>query len=320
MNYEEQKKNEKSFQALTSMSVLEFEYLLSHFSVHWAKFYKVHTLEGKKRKLPVFKEHKGSSLYGTEQKLFFLLVYMKNNSLQTFQGSVFGLSQGKVSVIYRILLSVLDTTLHKMGLQPCRDGMALATMLADHKTKVFWYDGTERNIQRNTDHDVQEDDYSGKNHGHHAKNLTLCDQTQYILYLSPSEDGSTHDKSMADKYPISLPPGSVLKQDLGFVGHAPEGVIIEQPFKKPKKGELSFSQKLYNKILSSTRIIIEHSNSGLKRLRMIQETIRMRSYIIRDMAMSVACGLHNLRVAGIDPNRGYQNSPRAHAYGMNNFS
>jgi DDE superfamily endonuclease/Helix-turn-helix of DDE superfamily endonuclease len=314
MNYEEQKKNEKNFQALTSMSVLEFEYLLPYFAIEWDKFYRFHTLEGKKRKLPVFKEHGGSSLYGTEQKLFFLMVYMKNNSLQTFYAASFGVSQGKVSTIYRILLSVLDTTLKKIGLCPCCDGMMLATLLCEHQTKVFWYDGTERNIQRNTDQDVQEDEYSGKNHGHHIKNLTLCDQTQYILYLSPSEDGSVHDKSMADKYPLSLPPKSVLKQDLGFVGHAPAGVIVEQPFKKPRKGTLSFSQKIYNKIFASTRIIVEHANSGLKRLRMLQDTIRIHSYIVRDMVMAVACGLHNLRVTGIDKNRGYQNSPRAHAY------
>jgi hypothetical protein len=290
---------------------------LPYFEAEWDKFYKFHTLEGKKRKLPVFKEHRGSSLYGTEQKLFFLLVYMKNNSLQTFQAASFGVSQGKVSTIYRILLSVLAATLKKMRLCPCRDGMMLGKMLCEHQTKVFWYDGTERNIQRNTDQEVQEDEYSGKNHGHHIKNLTLCDQTQYILYLSPSEDGSVHDKAMADKYPIQLPENSVLKQDLGFVGHAPIGigVIVEQPFKKPRKGELSFSQKIYNKMLSSTRIIIEHANSGLKRLRMLQDTIRVHSYIIRDMVMAVACGLHNLRVKGVDQNRFYQNSPRAHAYG-----
>ena len=314
MNYEEQKKNPTSFQALTSLSMVEFEYLLSHFSVQWDKFYKVHTLEGKKRKLPVFREHGGSSLYGTEQKLFFLLVYLKNNSLQTFQGATFGLSQGKVSVIYRVLLSVLDTTLKKMGYLPCRDGMRLCTILDEHKTKVFWYDGTERNIQRNTDQGVQEDEYSGKNHGHHIKNLTLCDQTQYIFYLSPSEDGSMHDKAMADKHPIQLPHGSVLKQDMGFIGHEPAGVVIEQPFKKPKNGELTFSQKIYNKIFSSTRITIEHANSGLKRLRMVQGTIRVHSYMIRDMIMAVACALHNLRVAGIEKNRGYQNSPCVRAY------
>jgi hypothetical protein len=61
-----------------------------------------------------------------------------------------------------------------------------------------------------------------------------------------------HDKSLADLYPIELPAGSILKQDLGFVGHSPVGVIIEQPFKKPHKQELDFSKKIYNKIFSST--------------------------------------------------------------------
>ena len=139
-------------------------------------------------------------------------------------------------------------------------------------------------------------EYSGKHHGHKIKNLTLCDDSQYIFYLSAIEVGSCHDKAMADEYPIDLPQGSVLKQDLGFLGHAPEGVIVEVPFKKPRKAELSFSQKLYNKLLSSTRITVEHANSGIKRLRIVKDTIRLHTTPIRDRVMVIACALHNLRV------------------------
>ena len=59
-----------------------------------------------------------------------------------------------------------------------------------------------------------------------------------------------HDKKIADAYPLLLPVGSVLGQDLGLVGHHPAGVLVEMPHKKPKNGELTFSQLLYNQILS----------------------------------------------------------------------
>ena len=79
MTYQEQKQHPPTFLALTSLTLAEFDYLLQHFTPLWEKYYKHHTLEGKKRILPAFAEHGNALLKGTDQKLFFLLVYMKNN-------------------------------------------------------------------------------------------------------------------------------------------------------------------------------------------------------------------------------------------------
>jgi len=135
------------------------------------------------------------------------------------------------------------------------------------------------------------------------KNNVLCDDTQRIHYLSPTEPGRVHDKRIADEYPLSLPQGSVLRQDLGFMGHHPVGVLIEMPHKKPKGRVLSFSQLLYNQMLSPLRVVIEHVNSGIKRLRMVKDTLRVHGEWFRDTVMAVACGLHNLRVGS--PSRAY---------------
>ena len=306
--------NATVFLSLTSLTKIEYEYLLAYFSPEWEKYYRYHTLEGKKRIIVSYKEHKNSVLQGTEQKLFFMLSYMKNNNLQTFHGATFGISQSKVSKIYRVLLSVLDTTLKKMNLSPCRNGEDLKSNLSSHKCKVFWYDGTETPIQRNDDEAAQEIEYSGKKRGHRLKNLVLCDVFQEILYLSPTEEGSIHDKAIANAYPIILPENSVIKQDLGFVGHEPAGVMVEQPFKKPKNAELSFGKKIYNKIFSATRIVSEHANSGFKRLRMMKDVLRIHDFGVRDMLRTVACALHNLRVRAIDKTRLYQTSDRTREY------
>ena len=101
---------------------------------------------------------------------------------------------------------------------------------------------------------------------------------------------------------------------MGFVGHAPAGVSIEMPFKKPKNRDLTFGQKLYNQLFSTTRVVVEHANSGLKRVRMLQDVCRVHDAVVRDRIRVVACGLHNLRVAGIDANRCYQTSSRLQAY------
>lgn len=126
--------------------------------------------------------------------------------------------------------------------------------------------------------------------------MTLCDATQYVHYLSPTEGGRVHDKKMADEYPLCLPAGSVLRQDLGLLGHAPAGIVVEMPHKKPPKGQLTFAQQLHNQLLSPLRVVIEHAHSGIKRLHMAGGTLRLRGEERRDTLMLVACALHNLRV------------------------
>jgi DDE superfamily endonuclease/Helix-turn-helix of DDE superfamily endonuclease len=306
MEYSIISKNATQFLALTSVEISEFESLLLNFRPICEKYFRYHTLEGKKRKIITSKEHGNASLKGTEEKLFFLLIYLKTNSLQEHHAAAFGISQAKVSRISRILLNLLNETLKKMGMLPLRDGELLKQHLANHAEKVFSYDGMERIIQRNGDYDAQEEEYSGKKKGHRVKNNLLCDNSQYIHYLSPTEPGSVHDKTIANEYPLHLPEGSVLKQDLGFVGHEPEGVLVEIPFKKPRNGELTFGQKIYNKLLNSTRVVIEHANSGVKRLKMLKDTIRIHSTLVRDQIIEVACGLHNFRT--LSPVRRYKKS------------
>jgi hypothetical protein len=303
MKYEELISNRTLFLSLTSLEPAEFIYLLRFFTPLWERYYRYHTTEGEKRKIICYQEHKSAKLQGTGQKLFFLLVYLKNNPLQTFQGATFGVSQAKVSKITQVLLTVLDETLKKMDLSPCRDGELLQSVLSNHAQKVFTYDGMERGIQRNSDYDAQEDEFSGKKKAHKVKNNLLCDDNQYVHYLSPTENGSVHDKTIADEYPILLPPKSVLRQDMGFIGHNPKDIIVEIPFKKPRNNELTFSQLIYNRLLGSTRIVIEHANSGVKRLKIIKDIVRLHATEVRDKIIAVACALHNFRTTS--PYRNY---------------
>ena len=69
------------------------------------------------------------------------------------------------------------------------------------------------------------------------------------------------------------------------------------PHKKPSKRELTFAQKLYNQLLCLLRVVIEHAHNGIKRLRMVADTLRLRGEWVRDTVMVVACGIHNLRVS-----------------------
>lgn len=51
-----------------------------------------------------------------------------------------------------------------------------------------------------------------------------------------------------------------------------------------------------NRNISGFRIEVEHVIAGVKRCRIVKDTFRNTKEGFSDLAMEVACGLHNLRV------------------------
>ena len=147
------------FLALTSLHVVEFDDLLTDFGPAWERY---HTLDGALRRQPAHQERANAVLAGTDTKLFFLLTYLKSNSLQQHQAASFGVSQTRVSRLATGLLAVLNHVLARRGLLPVRDGAELAQHLAAHPAKVFIYDGVERGIPRNADRAEQAEEYRAK--------------------------------------------------------------------------------------------------------------------------------------------------------------
>ena len=121
------------------------------------------------------------------------------------------------------------------------------------------------------------------------------------MYLGRATCGKTHDKKMADAEQIAYPDRTPLSQDTGFQGYAPERVLVQQPRKKPCGRELELSEKFCNGVLSAVRIIVAHSLSGIKRLRIVKDVLRNTKDGFSDRIMEVACALHNLRVTFRQP-------------------
>lgn len=117
-----------------------------------------------------------------------------------------------------------------------------------------------------------------------------------VLYLSGTQEGRVADKRIADFADYQLPQGSILLQDLGFLAFTVDGVEIQQPVKKPRGGELTDEQKGVNQVHAARRVRIDHAISGVKRLRIVKDRIRLHRGGVRDLVMEVACGLHNLRL------------------------
>jgi hypothetical protein len=117
-----------------------------------------------------------------------------------------------------------------------------------------------------------------------------------VCLLSHTYDGKASDKTIAELTGSTLPPGSCLYQDKGFQGFSLPGITILQPKQTPPGGELTPLEKATNRRISSIRIRIEHAIGGVKRDRIVQDTIRLLKDGIRDTVMETCCGLHNFRL------------------------
>ncbi|MDR1132131.1 MAG: hypothetical protein LBL15_06915 [Oscillospiraceae bacterium] len=64
------------------------------------------------------------------------------------------------------------------------------------------------------------------------------------------------------------------------------------PYKKPRNGELTAEQRVFNSILSKFRITIEHVNRRIKLFKILQILYRnkQRKHFLR---VSLICGFYN---------------------------
>lgn len=138
--------------------------------------------------------------------------------------------------------------------------------------------------------------YSGKQRFHSLKNIIVINVSCKIILLTITCEGKKHDKKAADAADYDLPDGSILYQDTGFQGFTRPNVIIIQPKKKPRGGELSAEDKKNNAAISKIRMRVEHAICGVKRYRIVKDKLRNWKDGFRDMVMETCCALHNFRL------------------------
>jgi hypothetical protein len=158
-----------------------------------------------------------------EDKLLFLLVYLKTYPLQAVMAELFDLSQPRVNYWIHRLLPVLRLALDDLGVLPERDATHFAQAQgASGKAPRLIIDATERRRQRPKNPEKQALFYSGRKKKHCDKNVVIVNtRGNRIDYLGRTYPGKTHDKKMADEEGISYPPGATLYKDSGFQGDEP---------------------------------------------------------------------------------------------------
>jgi hypothetical protein len=118
--YEALARKPAAFQALTSLTVEEFGDLVEPFETAFREHMAEWTLEGKRRQNRAYVSYANSPLPTPEERLLFLLSYLKENPTQTYHGLLYGMTQGKANMWLHSLLPALRTALRATGDAPSR--------------------------------------------------------------------------------------------------------------------------------------------------------------------------------------------------------
>jgi hypothetical protein len=116
---------------LTSLSIDEFEQLVEPFEQAFVRHMQQWTMEGKPRTARAYTPYANSPLPTPEDRLLFILSYLKVAALQIAHGALFGMSQSNANKWLHVLLVVLHQTLCDLGDAPARHLQALEERLAE---------------------------------------------------------------------------------------------------------------------------------------------------------------------------------------------
>src|SRR2546428_11874398 len=117
------------FLDLTSLTLDEFQQLVPPFEAAFQAHMAAWRLDGQPRTARQFSVYKNCPLPTPEDRLFFILVYLKTYALQVVQGRLFAMGQSKANQWIHVLLPALLAALRRLGDAPARSLTALAQRL-----------------------------------------------------------------------------------------------------------------------------------------------------------------------------------------------
>jgi Helix-turn-helix of DDE superfamily endonuclease len=114
---------------LTSLTLAEFQRLVPPFEAAFQAHMADWRLDGQPRTARRYTTYQNCPLPMPEDRLLFILVYLKTSPLQVVQGRLFGMGQSQAHQWIHVLFVVLQATLRMLGDAPTRSLTALAQRL-----------------------------------------------------------------------------------------------------------------------------------------------------------------------------------------------
>lgn len=131
LRYKKERDKSERILDLTSLTVEEFEQLVEPFEQAFVRHMREWTMEGKRRMSRSYTPYANSPLPSAEDRLLFVLSYLKTASLQVVHAALFEMTQSNANKWIHILLVVLQQTLRDLKDAPARHLQALSERLAE---------------------------------------------------------------------------------------------------------------------------------------------------------------------------------------------
>lgn len=296
MNFKAALHTDRMCKALTGLTVREFDHLVADFSWNYTEY------EAKRKPDRMRKLGGGRTSYleAIEEKLFYVLWYLK--TYPTFDVASFyvGFARSKAHKWVYILFPLLGQTMKRKLVLPERKISSPEEFerLYPEVREVF-ADGIERSIQRSKNRKKQQKNYSGKKKMHTRKSVIVSDKNRRVLILTKQKSGRRHDKRLADKESTfeNLPDDIDAFADTAFIGEKRVHKRTYIPQKRARGRPLTTDEKEMNRLISSIRVVVEHTIGGIKRYGCINQKLRNRKAFIDDQFLLLTAGLWNYHLS-----------------------
>lgn len=284
-------KSDRIMKALTGLTTKEFATLAGSFADHLRE-----TFQTIRKINPDL--GKPSTLETPQQKLFYILFYMKCYPTFDLAGWIFGVDKSTCCRWTQWYTPALRRALDRELVLPKRKIRTPEELFAVvPELQIIFIDGTERPIRRPQNPERQKNYYSGKKKRHTIKNIFITTPDKQILFVSATREGKRHDYQCFKDELIgdSIGEDVVSWVDSGFQGIEKDfpNLQVIMPKKKPRGKELSEKDKRRNQKISSFRVLVEHAIGGVKRFRIVSDIYRNLRKGFEDQVVELACGLWN---------------------------
>ena len=118
LRYTDIKSKERELLALTGLTVDEFEPLIPEFEKTFQAHMAEWRFDGQRRTKRKYTTYQNSPLPTAEDRLLFVLLYLKGNPLQAHHGVMFGMMQGKANRWLYLLMPLFQKTLRTLASPP----------------------------------------------------------------------------------------------------------------------------------------------------------------------------------------------------------
>ena len=307
LNYSALSKKPAHFRNFSGLKIAEFDTLNLAIKEKYPAF-EHKRLQRQNRKRVVGAGH--PFILPLTDRLLMLLIYYHMYPSSTLLGYLFCVSQTSVLKSIKKLEPLVSEVLPlpKLEHDKIRKLQTVDEIEAMFPGFRAFLDATEQEIPRPHGKRKRKTHYSGKRKKHTVKTQLTVNKEGLIVHKTGHVSGSMHDYKLYKRSHPHLPSNVRLDLDLGYLGIKDDYPKLNcaLPFKKKNPGrgkigvkaeELPAEQKAFNKVLASERVIVEHTNSRVKKFRIFGDEFRnrLRHY---DVVTGIVCGLVNFRIAG----------------------